>query len=72
MEANGESHFGLYKAQRMADGEYVIGALLHNPNGFTYIATLEAMENMCVNELDSGKTTNLVLTRVTLKSVEKL
>ncbi|NFA60362.1 hypothetical protein EXM63_03775 [Clostridium botulinum] len=63
----------LYKAQRIADGKEVIGALLHIPNSpFAYIATLEAMENMSVNELYSGKTTNLELTRVMVKSVQKL
>jgi uncharacterized HAD superfamily protein len=61
----------LYRAQRMTDGKFVIGSLLHIPNSpFTYIATVEAMNNMCVNELDRGKTTNLELTRVMLKSVE--
>lgn len=60
----------LYKAQRMTDGEEVIGSLLHN-GPFTYIATIEAMNNMIVDELDRGKTTNLELTRVMLKSVEK-
>lgn len=61
----------LYRAQRMTDGRFVIGSLLHIPNSpFAYIATVEAMGNMCVNELDRGKTTNLELTRVMLKSVE--
>ncbi|WP_382549385.1 hypothetical protein [Streptomyces sp. NPDC057131] len=61
----------LYQAQRISDGKFVIGSLLHIPNSpFAYIATVEAMSNMCVNELDGGKTTNLNLTRVMLKSVE--
>ena len=61
----------LYKAQRITNGEFVIGSLLHIPNSpFAYIATVEAMENMIVNELDGGKTNNLELTRVLLKSVE--
>lgn len=61
----------LYRAQRMSDGKFVIGALLNVPNsGFTYIATVEAMGNMCVNELDGGKTTNLELTRVMIHTVE--
>ena len=61
----------LYRAQRMRDGKFVIGALLHVPNSaFTYIATVEAMGNMCVNELDGGKTTNLKLTRVMINTVE--
>ena len=61
----------LYRAQRITDGKFVIGALLHLPDSpCAYIATVEAMGNMCVNELDDGKTTNLKLTRVMLKSVE--
>jgi hypothetical protein len=61
----------LYKAQRMSDGEFIIGALLHAPNSpFVYIATVEAMGNMYVDELDGGKTNNLKLTRVMEKSVE--
>lgn len=63
----------LYKAKRLSDGKEVIGSLLHVPGSpFAYIATLTAMNNMVVNELDNGKTTNLELTRVMLKSVEKL
>lgn len=61
----------LYRAQRITDGKFVIGSLLHIPNSpFAYIATVEAMENMCVIELDGGKTNNLELTRVMIKSVE--
>ncbi|PGQ88253.1 hypothetical protein [Priestia megaterium] len=61
----------LYRAQRMTDGKFVIGALLNIPNsGFTYMATVEAMGKMCVNELDGGKTTNLKLTRVMIHTVE--
>lgn len=63
----------LYKAQRLTDGEEIIGLLLHVPGSpFVYIATVEAMGSMVVDELDNGKTTNLELTRVMLKSVEKL
>lgn len=61
----------LYRAQRMTDGEFVIGSLLHVPNSpFAYIATEEAINNMCVDELNGGETTNLKLTRVMIKSVE--
>ena len=63
----------LYKAQGITDGKETIGALLHIPNSpFAYIATIEAMGNMCVDELESGKTTNLELTRVMIHSVQKL
>jgi len=61
----------LYRAQRMTDGKFVTGALLHIPNSsFVYIATVEAMGCMVVNELEGGKTSNLELTRVMLKSIE--
>lgn len=61
----------LYEAKRITDGKYVTGALLHVPDSpFTYIATEEAMNNMCVDELDEGKTTDLKLTRVMINSVK--
>lgn len=61
----------LYRAKRITDGKFVIGALLHIPDSaFTYIATVEAMGNMIVNELEGGKTDNLKLTRVMIHTVE--
>ena len=63
----------LYKAKRLSDGKEVIGSLLRVPESpFVYIATVTAMDNMFVDELNNGKTTNLELTRVMLKSVEKV
>ena len=63
----------LYKAKRLSDGKEVIGSLLHVPESpFVYIATVTAMDKMFVDELNNGKTTNLELTRVMLKSVEKV
>lgn len=63
----------LYKGKRLSDGKEVIGSLLQAPESpFVYIATVTAIDNMVVNELNNGKTTNLELTRIMSKSIEKL
>ena len=36
----------LYEAQRMDNGKYITGALIHSPHSpFAYIATIKNMEN---------------------------
>lgn len=61
----------LYKAKSMENGDEVVGALL-GCSPFFYIATVEAMKEMCVDELNDGKVENLKLTRVLDWSIEKL
>lgn len=63
----------LYKAKKISDGEEVIGAYLNVPGTpFAYIATIESMNKMIVDELDDGKTTNLYLTRVMKHTVKRI
>lgn len=60
----------LYKAKSMKDGSEVVGALIGRPP-FVYIATIEAMKMMCVDEVNNGEVKNLKLTRVLECSIEK-
>ena len=60
----------LYKAKSMKDGNEVVGALICSPP-FSYIATIESMKKMCVDELNDGEVKNLKLTRVVEYSIEK-
>ena len=60
----------LYKAKSMKDGNEVVGALIGRPP-FIYIATIEAMKMMCVDELNDGEVKNLKLTRVLERSIEE-
>ena len=60
----------LYEAQRMDNGKYITGALIHSPHSpFAYIATIKNMENMVVDELNEGIVSNLKLLRVMKKSI---
>ena len=60
----------LYKAKSMKDGNEVVGALICCPP-FSYIATIESMKQMCVDELNNGEVKNLKLTRVLERSIEE-
>ncbi|HAP8508952.1 TPA: hypothetical protein IV140_003030 [Enterococcus faecium] len=54
----------------MKDGNEVVGSLICCPP-FSYIATIESMKKMCVDELNDGEVKNLKLTRVLERSIEK-
>ena len=54
----------------MKDGNEVVGALICSPP-FVYIATIEAMKMMCVDEVNDGEVKNLKLTRVLECTIEK-
>ena len=54
----------------MKDGNEVVGALIGR-SPFVYIATIEAMKMMCVDEVNNGEVKNLKLTRVLECSIEK-
>lgn len=54
----------------MKDGSEVVGALIGR-SPFVYIATIEAMKTMCVDEVNDGEVKNLKLTRVLECSIEK-
>ena len=54
----------------MKDGNEVVGALICCPP-FSYIATIESMKKMCVDELNDGEVKNLKLTRVLERSIEE-
>lgn len=60
----------LYKAKSMKDGSEVVGALICC-SPFFYIATIESMKKMCVDELNDGEVKNLKLTRVLERSIEE-
>ena len=60
----------LYKAKSMKDGNEVVGALIAR-SPFVYIATIEAMKTMCVDEVNDGEVKNLKLTRVLECTIEK-
>lgn len=54
----------------MKDGSEVVGALICC-SPFFYIATIESMKKMCVDELNDGEVKNLKLTRVLERSIEE-
>lgn len=63
----------LYKAKRLTDGKEVVGSLLHAPNSpFAYIATIDAMNHMRVDDLSDGETTHLKLVRIMLDTARRI